>query len=83
MNSCLGWIIDTTHSYCDSLDCLFLTFFFNLNVIDRDFIYSKAVDSLASPFNQRSLLHEEFIRLVPEFTGMHLDKHPDILFLEP
>ena len=83
MYSCLGWVIDTAHGYCYTLDCLFLTFFLNLNIIDRDFIYSKAVDSLASPFNQRSFLHEEFIRLVPEFSGMDLDIHSNILFLEP
>ena len=83
MYSCLGWVIDTAHGYCYTLDCLFLTFFLNLNIIDRDFIYSKAVDCLASPFNPRSFHHEEFIRLVPEFSGMDLDIHSNILFLEP
>ena len=83
MHSCFGWIVDTTNGNCNSLDGLFLTFFFNLNIIDRHFIYSKAVNSLASSFNQRSLFHQEFIGLVPEFTGMHLDKHSDILFLKP
>jgi hypothetical protein len=83
MYSRLCWIIDTTHGYCNTLDSLFLSFFFNLNIINLDLIYSKAVDSLASPFNQRSFLHKEFIGLVPEFSIMHLDKHSNIFFLEP
>jgi len=83
MHSGLSRIKDTTDCNSDPLHSLFLTFLIDLYIIDRDFIDSKAVDSLASPFNQRSFLHEEFIWLIPKISFMYLDRHADSLFLEP
>lgn len=83
MDSCLGRVIDTSNCHGHSLDCLLLTIFFHLDIADLNLINSQAVDSLSGPFNEGSFLHQELIGLVPEFTFVHLNAHPDAFFLEP
>ena len=83
MNSSFGRIINTTNCNSDSLNSLLGSFFFYLNIINLNLIYSKAVDSLASPFNERSFLHEELEWLIPKISLVHLYVHSDTLFLKP
>lgn len=83
MDSSFCRIINTTNCNSDSLNSLLGSFFFHLNIVDLNLIYSKTVDSLASPFNERSFLHEELEWLIPKISLVYLYVHSDTLFLKP